>query len=76
MDSFIAAQGHFNSPVLLKHYAQDLGMEYFQAASKEEFLKVYSSFFSAQARKKPLLFEVFTKSSDETEALKRMYNIL
>ncbi len=76
VDSFIAAQGHFNSPVLLKHYAQDLGMEYFSAASKEEFLKVYSSFFSAQAREKPLLFEVFTKSSDETEALKRMYNIL
>ena len=76
VDSYIAAAGHFSSKELLKHYAEDLGMEYVSASTKEEFMMVYKRFFTDKIGEKSILFEVFTNSSDEKEALKRIYNIL
>ncbi|MCH5175520.1 MAG: 2-succinyl-5-enolpyruvyl-6-hydroxy-3-cyclohexene-1-carboxylate synthase [Prevotellaceae bacterium] len=77
IDRYLSAGGHFGyqSPILVKHYAEDLGFEYMSATNKEEFDKVYSKFVNPQLSEKPIIFEVFTQVEDENEALHRMYNI-
>lgn len=71
-DRFIAARGHFGcqSKTLVKNYAESLGFEYITASSKEEFNKVYERFVTPIKTKKPILFEIFTTSADETESHK------
>lgn len=70
-DDFIAAKGHNGkqSPLLMKHFTEDLGFEYLSASSKEEFLLNYPKFLDNRVGEKPLFFEVFTKSEEENEAL-------
>lgn len=76
-DRFMAAAGHFGkkSHELIKHYAQDLGYEYLTASTKEEFLANYEKFLSPELTEKPILFEVFTNSDEESEALRLIRNI-
>lgn len=76
-DRFMAAAGHFGkkSHELIKHYAQDLGYEYLTASTKEEFLANYEKFLSPELTEKPILFEVFTNSEEESEALRLIRNI-
>ncbi|MGD9556984.1 MAG: 2-succinyl-5-enolpyruvyl-6-hydroxy-3-cyclohexene-1-carboxylate synthase, partial [Mangrovibacterium sp.] len=76
-DRFIAAAGHFGnqSQTLVKHYAGDLGFEYFSAANKQEFEEVYHHFLLPQITERPMLFEVFTDSAEESEALERIINM-
>lgn len=71
-DEFMAAAGHFGnkSKELIMHYAEDLGYEYLCASNKTEFLSVYKTFFSNELREKSVIFEVFTDSDDESDALK------
>ena len=70
-DTFIAAAGHFGnkSPKLVRHYAEDLGFEYMQALSKEEFEKSYERFLTPEITEQSMVFEVFTDSDDESKAL-------
>lgn len=70
-DLFVAAAGHFGnkSTELVKHYAQDLGYEYMTASNKEEYLAVCDAFFSPEPKDKPVVFEVFTDSDDESDAI-------
>ena len=77
-DLYMAAAGHFGnkSPDLVKHYARDLGYEYMSASNKEEFLALVDSFFSPQAKEKPVVFEVFTDSDDESNAIRSLRNAL
>jgi 2-succinyl-5-enolpyruvyl-6-hydroxy-3-cyclohexene-1-carboxylate synthase len=74
---FISAGGHFGnqSATLVKNYAENLGFEYFSSANKDGFLKVYERFFTSEITEKPILFEVFTNSEDESKALEMMVNI-
>lgn len=76
-DKFMAAAGHFGnkSPVLIKHYAEDLGYEYLCANNKEEFLKASERFLTAEITDRPILFEVFTDSKDESDALHMIRNL-
>lgn len=76
-DKFVAARGHFGnkSPALVKHYAEDLGFEYFSASTKEECLARIERFFTPAMTERPMIFEVFTSESDESLALKKMNNI-
>ena len=77
-DLYMAAAGHFGnkSTELVKHYAQDLGFEYLSASNKEEYLAVVDTFFSPQPKERPVVFEVFTDSDDESEALRLLRNAL
>lgn len=77
-DAFIAAAGHYGnkSRKLVKHYAEDLGFEYLTASNKEEFNVAYSEFIKKQLTDKPILFEVFTDSTEESEALQIMQTLL
>lgn len=76
-DAFIAAAGHFGakSPRLIRHYAEDLGFEYITASNKDEFRNVYRSFITPEPQSKPILFEIFTDSKDESEAIELMLNL-
>lgn len=69
-DAFIAAGGHYGnkSPELIKHFAQDLGYQYITASNKEEFLQAYPAFVDPQIQHS-IIFEVFTDSKDEDDAL-------
>ncbi len=70
-DDFHAAGGHFGnkSQRLVKDYCENLGFEYLSASNKNEFEKVYERFFLHNITDKPMLFEVFTNSDEESKAL-------
>lgn len=76
-DAYIAAAKHFGnkSDSLVKNYASDLGFQYLSANSKNEFNEVYPLFIQNQLTNKPILFEVFTNSKDDCDALEAMMNI-
>lgn len=76
-DSYMAAAGHFGakSPVLVKHYAEDLGFQYLSANNKEEFLIALETFTTPETTDKPMILEVFTTHENENNALRLMTNI-
>lgn len=77
-DKYIAAAGHFGnkSKDLVKHYAEDLEFMYMTASNKEEFESKYETFLAAESNDKSILFEVFTDSKDESDALKIIRNYM
>lgn len=76
-DPYMAAAGHFGqqSRELVRHYAEDLGFEYLTADSKESYLENVSRFITPEMTDRPMLFEVFTDSKNESEVLKILYNL-
>ncbi|HGN1958650.1 TPA: thiamine pyrophosphate-dependent enzyme, partial [Providencia stuartii] len=76
-DEFVAAAGHYGnkSRTLIKDYAENLGFEYFSACNKKEFEDVYQRFLEPAITDKPMLFEVFTDSDDESAALQIMHRL-
>lgn len=76
-DKYMAAAGHFGakSPVLVKHYTEDLGFLYLSASTKEEFLSALDVFTNPEITDKPIILEVFTTHENENEALRLMKNI-
>lgn len=76
-DRYIAAAGHYGnkSHLLVKHYAEDLGYEYLSADSKEEYRKSLDRFLTPEATDRPMLFEVFTDSADESDAIRMIRNL-
>lgn len=77
-DTFMAAAGHFGnkSSELVKHYAQDLGYTYLCATNKEEYFAASKTFFSSQPMESPIVFEVFTDSDDESDAIRLLRTAL
>lgn len=76
-DKYIAAGGHFGnqSDRLVKHFAEDLGYEYLSAKTKEEFTEVAEHFLTPEILDKPIVFEVFTDTNDESDALLSLWSI-
>jgi len=76
-DKYIAAGGHYGnkSHTLIRHYAEDLGYEYLSAGNKEEYLEHLPRFVAKEMTEKPMLFEVFTESGDESEAIRLVKNV-
>lgn len=74
---YMAAAGHFGnmSHNLVRHYAEDLGFEYMSTNNKEEFLANLESFTDPAIRDKSIIFEVFTDSKDESDAIETLLNI-
>lgn len=70
-NKFIAAQGHYGnqSTILVKNYAEALGFEYLTASNKDEFYEVAQRFVQPNKTEKPMVFEVFTQTEDESKAL-------
>lgn len=73
---FIAAAGHYGnkSPKLVRHYAEDLGFEYLTASNKDEYMKVVDKFLNPKITDKPILFEIFTDSKDESDAIELLHH--
>lgn len=76
VEPFVAAAGHFGqkSPLLVKHFAEDLGFEYMSASNKDEFIVSLDKFVSPKVTDKPMLFECFVGSNDESTALNIIHN--
>lgn len=76
-DAYMAAAGHYGaqSRELVKHYAEDLGYEYLSASNKEEYLAAVERFLASQITARPMVFEVFTDSQCESDAIKIMNNL-
>lgn len=76
-DEFVAAAGHFGnkSQELVKNYVTSLGFEYLSASDKQQFDKESERFLSHKIGGKPIIFEVFTNSSEESDALKLIMSI-
>lgn len=76
-DKYMAAAGHFGakSPVLVKHYSEDLGFQYLSATNKEEFLAALDTFTTPEITDKPMILEVFTTHENENAALAMMKDI-
>ena len=77
-DKYIAAAGHYGnmSNLLVKNYAENLGYDYLKAANKEEFISVIEHLLSPHIGDRPILFEVFTETDDESNALETILNIV
>lgn len=77
-DMYMAAAGHYGnkSPLLVKHFAEDLGFCYLSASNKQDFVKVIDSFLSPSINEKPILLEVFTNTEDESKSLEMMQNLV
>ena len=77
-DRYIAAAGHYGnkSPQLVKHYAQDLGYDYYFASNKEDFIKNISAFLNPTIGDHPIIFEVFTDTEGESGAIEIMRTFL
>lgn len=73
-DRYIAAAGHYGnkSPQLIRHYAQDLGYDYYFSSSKEDFLKNMKHFINPEISERPIIFEVFTDTEGESGAIQVM----
>lgn len=76
-DKFIAAAGHNGnkSATLVKEYAKALGFRYITASDKNAFLSHINSFITPDLTEQPILFEIFTDSVLESQALEQMTNI-
>jgi 2-succinyl-5-enolpyruvyl-6-hydroxy-3-cyclohexene-1-carboxylate synthase len=76
-EEYISAAGHFGnkSSILIRQYVEALGFEYITASNKNEFTKRYPKFLSNDVQSKPMVFEVFTESEEESQALELMLNI-
>lgn len=70
-DKYIAAAGHFGymSQSLVKGISESLGYKYLTATNKEEFCNVIDEFTSTEPSDKPIILEVFTDTTDESNAL-------
>lgn len=60
---------------LVRHYAEDLGYEYLSAENKEDYLRQLDRFLAPGLTDRPMLFEVFTDSRDESDAIRIMNNL-
>ena len=76
-DEYMAAYGHFGkqSRDLIRHYSEDLGFDYLCAETKEEYLDKINIFLENDIKKHPIIFEIFTDSKDESDALNILFHI-
>ena len=75
-EEFVAAARHYGnkSESLVKNYAENLGYEYLTADSKESFLSLVDNFLRPEITNRPILFEVFTDTQNESNALEQILN--
>lgn len=77
-EDFVAAAGHYGnkSDNLVKNYAENLGYEYMSANDKDSFLSQVDYFLTPEITSRPILFEVFTETKDESDALELLLNFV
>lgn len=75
-DLYMAAAWHYGnkSQMLVKGMAESLGYKYLCANDKTSYLKAQEKFVAANCNT-PIIFEVFTDTKDESDALDTIVNI-
>lgn len=75
-DEYMAAAGHYGhkSNWLVRHYAEDLGLEYRAVSDKAELIAA-REWFVSPSMNKSLILEAFTDSEDENTALHIIRNL-
>lgn len=75
-DDYVAGARHYGnkSDVLVKHYAESLGYEYITANDKQSFLSLVDYFLTPEVTSSPIIFEVFTDTQNESDALEQILN--
>lgn len=78
INEYTAASGHFGqkSPILVQHFAEDLGFEYIPVRTKKEYLDNIDTITSPEQLEKPLFVEVFTTSDDDAESMKELTTLI
>lgn len=73
-DLYLAAAGHYGnqSQDLVKNFSTNLGFKYLTASSKKDFTRNISEFLSPECNSKSIIFEVFTNSKDESDAIQKL----
>lgn len=76
-EPYISATGHYGnkSKDLVRHYATDLGFEYFSASNKQEYMDVIEKFTDPNHREKPIIFELFVDPACDDEAYNKQAEI-
>lgn len=76
-EPYVAAAGHFGSKSknLVRHYSSDLGYTYMTANNKEDFMYCITKFLTNEEQDKPVIFEVFTETEQESQSLNLLNNI-
>ncbi len=71
INQFVGAGGHTGtkSKDLVRHFAEDLGFRYMAASDKQAFTQQLPAFLDPKMEQ-PVIFEVFTRETDESDALK------
>lgn len=69
-DVYFAAGGHYGnqSRNVLKHFAEDLGLEYIPIETKDEYMKKIDYITDSEKHEKSLLVEVFVNMRDDDYA--------
>ena len=77
IDAYIAASGHFGnkSKTFVHNIATSLGFKYLFAEDKEGFKHAMQEFVDAKMTDKPMVFEVFTDSKNQSDAWEKLSNI-
>lgn len=78
VDPFVAAAGHFGcqSETTIKRFAAACGFDYMSACDKNEYLEKIKYFITDNHLDRPIIFEVFTDSDCESEALKIISSLI
>lgn len=76
INEFVGAGGHTGakSKLLVRHFAEDLGMKYLTASTKDEFMALLPEFLDETNKEQSIIFEVFTDLVDENTALQLIRN--
>ncbi|WP_407383592.1 thiamine pyrophosphate-binding protein [Ruminococcus sp.] len=76
-DEYVAAAGHYGNknPALIRDYAKALGYTCLSATNKEEYLQAVDQFVNPQIGDRMMVFEVFTDTEDESNALRMINHI-
>lgn len=77
-DLFMAAGGHYGnkSDALVRHYAEDLGFDYFAIHNKDDSKQAIDYLIDPNTHTKPLIIEAFVDSNDENDALYTVYHLI
>jgi len=76
-ESFVAASGHNGnkSPALIRDYAKALGFDYKSVTNKAEYTDIMDCFVEPNIGERSLIVEVFTESTEESDALKIIHRL-
>jgi len=74
---YVAGGGHFGnqSRILVKQFTENLGFEYMQATTKDEFIANYERFINPAITENPMFFEIIISEEGQSESWRALCNL-